>query len=73
MASVLTTGSKILLFGDWSEYVIVDRVGVSVMYEPLVKGATNQRPTGQAGWFAYWRVGADLPVGNVAMKVLTTG
>lgn len=74
MASALTTGSKILLFGDWSQYVVVDRVGVSVLYEPLVKGA-NQRPTGQAGWFAFWRVGAGLPVGTAsnAMRVLTTG
>jgi predicted phage gp36 major capsid-like protein len=30
-----------------------------MVYEPLVKGA-NGRPTGEAGWFAYWRVGSDV-------------
>jgi predicted phage gp36 major capsid-like protein len=47
----------------------VDRIGMSVLYEPLVKGA-NQRPTGQAGWFAFWRVGADASTTN-AFRVLT--
>lgn len=44
---------------DLSQYVIVDRVGMSVLYDPLVKGP-NQRPTGKAGWFAFWRVGGKL-------------
>jgi predicted phage gp36 major capsid-like protein len=34
------------------------------MYEPMVKDATTARPTGQAGWFAYWRVGAGVLVPN---------
>lgn len=50
----------ILGYCDMSNYVIVDRVGMTVMYEPMVKSTSNNRPTGQAGWFAYWRVGADL-------------
>jgi predicted phage gp36 major capsid-like protein len=33
---------------------------MSVMYEPMVKGITNGRPTGQAGWAAFWRVGGDV-------------
>ncbi|WP_411090796.1 phage major capsid protein [Streptomyces sp. 049-1] len=48
-----------LLLGDFRNYYIVDRVGMTMVYEPLVKGA-NGRPNGQAGWFAYWRVGADV-------------
>lgn len=48
-----------LLLGDFRNYYIVDRVGMTMVYEPLVKGA-NGRPTGEAGWFAYWRVGADV-------------
>ncbi len=31
-----------------------------VMYEPLVKDATTNRPTGQAGWYAFWRNSANL-------------
>lgn len=48
-----------LLLGDFRNYYIVDRVGMTMVYEPLVKGASG-RPTGEAGWFAYWRVGADV-------------
>lgn len=48
-----------LLLGDFRNYYIVDRVGMTMVYEPLVKGS-NGRPTGEAGWFAYWRVGADV-------------
>lgn len=69
MVGTTSTGSKNLLLGDFSQYYIVDRIGMSVLYEPLVKGA-NQRPTGQAGWFAFWRVGADASTTN-AFRVLT--
>lgn len=60
MSSVVTTGGNILLAGNFENYVIVDRVGMSIMYEPMVKSTGNGRPTGQAGWFAFWRVGADV-------------
>jgi HK97 family phage major capsid protein len=60
MASVVTTGGNILLAGNFDQYVIVDRVGMSIMYEPMVKSTGSGRPTGQAGWFAFWRVGADV-------------
>jgi HK97 family phage major capsid protein len=68
MASAATTGSNILLAGDFSEYLIYDRVGMSLAYDPLVLGA-NQRPSGQAGFFAFWRVGADVTSVN-AFRVL---
>jgi HK97 family phage major capsid protein len=72
MAGVLTTGSKIAVAGDFSQYIVVDRVGVSLMYEPMVKATANARPSGQAGWFAFWRVGADAAVPG-AFRVLVTG
>ena len=62
MVATTTTGSKIAVAGDFQQYAIVDRVGMSVMYEPMVKDSSTARPTGQAGWFAYWRVGADALV-----------
>ncbi|MGW5578720.1 phage major capsid protein [Micromonospora chokoriensis] len=71
MVGTVTTGSKMAVYGDFSQYAIVDRIGMSLMYEPLVKGA-NQRPTGQAGWFAFWRVGADVLTAN-AFRVLVSG
>lgn len=58
-STLATTGAKPLIIGDWSQFYIVDRLGMSVMYEPMVKGAAG-RPTGQGGWFAFWRVGSDV-------------
>jgi HK97 family phage major capsid protein len=61
MDAVNTTGGhKNLLFGDFSQYIICDRLGTTVVYEPLVKDSATARPTGQAGWFAYARVTADV-------------
>lgn len=70
MDTTVVSGSNdfVLILGDFAQYKIVDRVGVEIMYEPMVKGA-NQRPTGQAGWFAFWRTGADVLTSN-AFKVL---
>jgi HK97 family phage major capsid protein len=69
MASAVTTGALVLLAGNFKEYYVVDRVGMSVLYEPMVRGITNGRPTGQAGWAAFWRVGADA-VDPAAFRVL---
>jgi HK97 family phage major capsid protein len=70
--AITTSTAKVLLIGDFNQYLIVDRVGMSVLYEPMVKGVTNARPTGQAGWFAFWRVGADVTTTN-AFRVLQIG
>lgn len=59
MTGTVGNGTNILLIGDFANYYIVDRVGFSVQYVPVVIGA-NQRPTGQAGWMGYWRVGAEV-------------
>jgi HK97 family phage major capsid protein len=60
MTSVVSTGANVLLVGNFKEYYVIDRVGMSVVYDPLVRSTGNGRPTGQAGWFAFWRVGADV-------------
>ena len=60
MTATVTTGSNILLAGDFKAgYYIYDRVGVEMKYVDVVVGA-NQRPTGQSGWFAFWRTGASV-------------
>lgn len=58
MTSTVTTGSRNLIYGDFSNYVIADRIGMTVEFIPHLVGA-NRRPTGQRGWYAYYRVGAD--------------
>lgn len=71
MAGTVTTGSKIAVAGDFSQYNIVDGIGMSLMYEPFIKG-TNQRPTGQSGWFVYWQTGADVSTA-AAFRTLVAG
>jgi HK97 family phage major capsid protein len=66
------TGSqnnRILVFGDFSNYVIADRIGMTVEFVPHLFGTTNGRPKGQRGWFAYYRTGADV-VNTAAFKML---
>jgi HK97 family phage major capsid protein len=58
MSSVVTTGANVLLAGNFKEFYIVDRVGMSVLYDPIIRSTGNNRPTGQAGWYAFWRVGS---------------
>lgn len=70
MDSTVVSGSNddVLIFGDFRDYYIVDRIGLSIAYDPLVKGS-NRRPTGEVGWFAYWRVGGDS-VNDNAFRML---
>lgn len=58
----------VLLFGDFQNFVVVDRIGTTMRFIPDTFGA-NGRPTGQSGWLAYWRVGSDS-VNDAAFKLL---
>lgn len=62
MANALTSGNLLAVFGDFGQFYIVDRVGVSLIYEPLVKGSGSNLPSGQAGWFMFWRTGSQVAV-----------
>lgn len=68
MASTTTTGTKFLIFGDFDNFLIVDRVGMSVELIPQVFGA-NRRPTGQRGIYAIWMNNSKILV-DAAFKVL---
>ena len=69
MDGAIATGDDyVLIFGDFNDYVIADRIGTTVEFITNVPGA-NGRPTGQKGWFAYFRVGADS-VNNGAFRIL---
>lgn len=58
----------LLAFGDLSNYVIADRVGMSIEFIPHLFGASG-RPKGQRGWYAYYRTGADV-VNPAGIRVL---
>lgn len=53
-----TVDNFLAVVGDWSNYVIADRLGMVVEVIPHLFGA-NGRPTGQAGLYARFRSGAD--------------
>lgn len=67
-SGALTTGQLIGVFGDFSYFKIVDRVGLTIERVDHLLGS-NRRPSGQRGLFAYWRVGSDV-LSASAFKVL---
>lgn len=71
MDSTVSTGTEdsfLLLFGDFSNYVIADRLGMTIETIPHIFGATRGFPIGQRGFFAYYRVGADS-VNDLAFRI----
>lgn len=59
LSAATASNDDVLVLGDFRNYTIVDRVGLVIAYEPLVKGA-NRRPTGEVGWYAWWRTGGAI-------------
>jgi HK97 family phage major capsid protein len=55
--STLTTDAAVIaVLADPKNYVVVDRIGLSVEVVPtMLNGATPSFPTGQRGIYAYWR------------------
>jgi HK97 family phage major capsid protein len=61
MASSVTTGSNVLLAGDFSAFHIFDHVaGTTLHYIPAVIDQATGRPKGAAGWHMFGRVGSDV-------------
>lgn len=58
----------VAVYGDFENYVIADRIGMTVEFIPHLMGAAG-RPKGQRGWYAYYRVGADS-VNDAAFRLL---
>ena len=71
MDGIINTGSHnyMLILGDFQNYVIYDRIGFNLELIPHMFSTTNNRPSGQRGWFGYWRVGADS-VNDDAFRIL---
>jgi HK97 family phage major capsid protein len=72
MDSTLTTGKKILLYGDFSQFLIVDRIGMTFELVPHLFDQATARPTGQRGIYAVWMNNSKILV-NSAFKLLVTG
>lgn len=66
-------GSATAIYGDWSKFIIVDRVGSTMLFDPLLKSAgTGNIPSGNQGWFYYWRFGSGVATAN-AFRWLCNG
>lgn len=59
----------VLVYGDFENYVIADRIGMTVEFVPHLFATGNNRPNGQRGWYAYYRVGADS-VNDAGFRIL---
>jgi HK97 family phage major capsid protein len=70
MASETGSDDDILMFGDFKQFIIVDRVGMSIELIPhMFDGSGN--PTGTRGIWAMWRNSSLILVPN-AFRLLTT-
>ncbi|HMF61354.1 MAG TPA: phage major capsid protein [Vicinamibacterales bacterium] len=70
MSATVVNTTKIMLLGDFSYFKIIDRVGMTVELIPHLFGAANRYPTGQRGFYAYWRNGSKV-IDPVAFRALT--
>src|SRR5690606_5534720 len=70
----VTETNLVLLFGDFSKFLIVDRVGMDVELIPHLFGAANRFPTGQRGIYAVWRNSSKILADNAfrLLKVTTS-
>lgn len=59
MPSTTVSGTVLIVLGDFSQYVVYDRLGTSVEFIQNVVD-TNGLPTGQRGLVAHKRVGGDV-------------
>ena len=65
-----TTGAaNLLIVGDWSNFLVAQRAGMSVENVPHLFDVTNNRPTGQRGWFAWARIGSDS-INDLGFRIL---
>lgn len=66
MVTTTTTGSKIMVAGDFrTGFKIIDRVGGSVELIPHLFGAAQGNlPVGMRGLYYYWRVGSAVVAQN---------
>ncbi|MEV4474665.1 phage major capsid protein [Nonomuraea sp. NPDC049504] len=68
-----TTAAALAVVGDWRNYLIAQRAGMSIELIPHVFDAPgaggNVVPTGQRAWFAWARVGADS-INDAGLRLL---
>lgn len=71
-AQVAEQTNPLLAYGDFSRFILVDKVGMSIEFIPHLFATNNNRPNGSRGWYARWRRGSDL-VTDTAFRLLIDG
>lgn len=71
MDTTISSGSNVLVQGDFRQFLIVDRVGMGIELVPHLFGAANRYPTGQRGILAIWFNNSTNLVPN-AFRLLKT-
>jgi HK97 family phage major capsid protein len=70
--NVLTSGTNIAVFGDFAnQFVIVDRLGMTVELVPHLFATGANRPDGQRGLYAYWRTSSKVITAGAFRKLQT--
>lgn len=64
MSTSLASGSTVLTIGDFSHFLIVDRIGLTVEIIPHLFHTGNNRPSGSRGLYAYWRNTSEVLTSN---------
>lgn len=70
MATAQTSGTKLMILGDFSQFVIFDRIGTTVEFVQNVVDGSGL-PLAQRGLIAHKRVGSDVTDVN-AFRILNT-
>ena len=63
-----TDAQNVLVFGDMENFVVAQRIGMTLSNIPFLFGA-NQRPTGEAGLYGYARFGSGVVVVNAFRRL----
>jgi HK97 family phage major capsid protein len=72
MVGTISSGSQVLVQGDYRQFLIVDRVGMGIELVPHLFGGTNRYPTGQRGILAIWFNSSQVLVPNAFRLLQTT-
>jgi HK97 family phage major capsid protein len=67
-ASNATGGHKNLLLFDANSFLVCERLGTTILYEPMYKDQATGRPNREGGWLAWRRVGSEA-VTATALRV----
>jgi HK97 family phage major capsid protein len=71
IAGGTASGGTIAVVGDFEQYLVADRIGMTAEVVQHLFGNSN-RPTGQRGFYAYWRTGGTALISNAFRQLRVT-